>query len=428
MTSTDTQTSERSRWVALYVLCVGVLMIVLDITVVNVALPTVQEELDFTQSGLAWVVNAYLVAFAGTLLLAGRLGDLVGRRTVFLAGLVVFAGASVACGLSVTSEMLTIARFVQGIGGAATAAVILGMIVTMFPEPGEQARAIGVYAFVASAGGAIGLVLGGILTEAINWRWAFFVNLPVGIVTWVLARRLVERDEGIGIDQGADAPGAMLITASLMLGVYTIVGPAAQHGWTDTSVFVLGAISLLLLALFVWREEVAATPLVPLGIFRSRTITGANLVQVLSVPSMFGQFFLGALYLQQVLGYNALETGLAFVPETIIMGVLSVRYTERIVTRIGARVALIVGLLLISAALALLALLPTDGTYLIDVFPAMVLFGLGGGVAFPALVTGAMAGADPHQAGLASGLINTTAQVGGALGLAVVATLSVNRT
>src|SRR4051794_21999389 len=324
---TRDQTSD-SRWTALYVLCAGMLMIVLDVTIVNVALPSIQDDLGFSSSSLAWVVNAYLIAFGGLLLLAGRLGDLIGRRTVFLAGLAVFTGASLLCGLSQSEGMLVAARFVQGIGGAMTSAVVLGMIVTMFPEPREQAKAIGVFAFVASAGGAVGLLAGGILTQAINWHWIFFVNLPIGLATAVYARRLVTRDEGIGFRQGADVPGAALITSSLMLGVYTIVKPAAEDGWGAGQTLLLGAISLVLLAAFVAREATARTPLVPLRIFRSRNVTGANLIQVLSVAGMFGVFFLGALYLQRVRHYDALEIGLAFLPVTLIMGTLSVRYTE----------------------------------------------------------------------------------------------------
>ena len=420
--------NDRSRWLALYVLCVGMLMIVLDVTVVNVALPSIQDDLGFSQSSLAWVVNAYLIAFGGLLLLAGRLGDLIGRRSIFLAGIGVFTAASLLCGLAQTQEMLVGARFLQGIGGAMTSAVILGMIVTMFPEPREQAKAIGAYAFVASAGGAVGLLAGGVLTQAVSWHWIFFVNVPIGIATAVFARRLLTHDRGIGLREGADLPGAVLITGALMLAVYTIVIPAAEDGWGASSTLLLGAVSLALLAGFVAREATARTPLVPLRIFRSRNLTGANLIQILSVPAMFGMFFVGALYLQRVLGYDALETGLAFLPVTIIMGTLSVRYTEPLVTRFGARGVLLPGLALIGAGLVLFAQAPVDGVYVTDVLPTMVLLGLGAGLCFPALMTLAMSGATPNDAGLASGLVNTTAQVGGALGLAVLATLSASHT
>jgi EmrB/QacA subfamily drug resistance transporter len=300
-------TEDRTRWTALYVLCVGMLMIVLDATVVNVALPTIQDDLGFSASSLAWVVNAYLIAFGGLLLLAGRLGDLVGRLDVFLGGLALFTVASVLCGAAQSQEMLVGARFLQGVGGALTSAVILGMIVTMFPEPREQAKAIGAFAFVASAGGAVGLLAGGVLTQAINWHWIFFVNVPIGLGTAIAARRLIARDPGIGLAQGADVPGAVLVTAALMLGVYTIVEPAAVDGWGASTTLTLAAISLGLLAAFVAREATAERPLMPLRIFRSRNVTGANLIQLLSVAGMFGMFFLGALYLQRVLGYDALR-------------------------------------------------------------------------------------------------------------------------
>jgi EmrB/QacA subfamily drug resistance transporter len=419
--------SDRSRWVALYVLCVGVLMIVLDATVVNVALPSIQDDLGFSQSSLAWVVNAYLIAFGGLLLLAGRVGDLVGRRTVFLAGLGVFSVASLLCGAAQSQEVLVAARFVQGLGGAFTSAVILGMIVTMFPEPREQAKAIGVYAFVASAGGSVGLLAGGVLTQAINWHWIFFVNIPIGVATAVAARRLIDRDAGLGFGKGADVPGAVLITGALMLGVYTIVKPAAELGWGAGRTLALGAVSLGLLAAFVAREATAPNPLMPLRIFRSRYVAGANVVQALSVAGMFGMFFLGALYLQRIEGYDALEIGLAFMPVTLVMGTLSLRYSERLIMRFGAQGTLVPGLALIAAALALFAQAPVDGDYVVDVLPVMLLLGAGAGLCFPSLMTLAMSGSTPSDAGLASGLVNTTVQVGGALGLAVLATLSASR-
>jgi len=420
-------TNEKNRWISLYVLCVGMLMIVLDATVVNVALPAIQDDLGFSQSGLAWVVNAYLIAFGGLLLLAGRLGDLVSRKGVFLVGLGVFTVASLLCGFAQSQGMLVGARFLQGAGGAMTSAVILGMIVTMFPEPREQAKAIGVFAFVASAGGAVGLLVGGVLTQAINWHWIFFVNVPIGITAAALAGRLIHPDRGIGFGDGADAPGAVLITGSLMLGVYTIVEPAADLGWSAGRTLVLGALSLVLLAAFVAREATARSPLVPLRIFCSRNVTGANLIQVLSVAGMFGMFFLGALYLQRILAYDALKTGLAFLPVTILMGILSVRYTDRLVMRFGARPLVLGGLALFMAGLALFTRAPVDGDYVSHVLPVMVLLGTGAGLCFPALMTLAMSGATASDAGLASGLINTTAQVGGALGLAVLATLSAAR-
>jgi EmrB/QacA subfamily drug resistance transporter len=416
--------TDRRRWIALYVLCVGMLMIVLDVTVVNVALPSIKHDLRFSQSSLAWVVNAYLISFGGLLLLAGRFGDLFGRRRVFLVGLAVFVGASVACGFAESQGVLVVARFVQGVGGAMTSAVILGMIVTMFPDPRDQAKAIGTYGFVASAGGSIGLLAGGVLTQAINWHWIFFINVPIGLLTAVFARRLLPADEDMpGFAGGTDVLGAVLITSSLMLGVYTIVKPAAQRGWLAPVTLALGGATLALLAAFIVREARARNPLIPLRIFRSRNVSGANVVQVLTVPGMFGMFFLGSLYLQQ-LKYDPLEIGLAFLPLTVIMGTLSVRFTEPLVTRFGARATLLPGLALVVGGLLLFARAPLDATYVLDVLPVMVLMGVGIGLAFPALLTLAMSGATPADAGLASGLVNATAQVGGALGLAVLATLS----
>ncbi|HET6449364.1 MAG TPA: DHA2 family efflux MFS transporter permease subunit, partial [Conexibacter sp.] len=413
-----------NRWMALLVLCAGMLMIVLDATIVNVALPAIQQDLDFTGSGLAWVVNAYLIAFGGLLLLAGRLGDLVSRRGIFLAGLAVFSGASLACGLAQSGDALVIARFVQGAGGALTSAVILGMIVTLFPEPREQAKAIGVYAFVASSGGSIGLLVGGALTQALDWHWIFFVNVPIGIATAVAARRMLARDEGLGLRGGADLPGAVLVTGALMLAVYTIVKPAAEDGWGAGSTLACAAIALLLLVAFVAREATARSPLVPLGIFRSRTIAGANAIQALGAAGMFGTFFLGSLFLERVLGYDALEIGLAFLPVTLLMGVVSLRYADRLALRFGPRTTVIGGLAPLVAGLALLAQVPADAHFATSLLAPMALLGVGAGVCFPALMNLAMSDATPQDAGLASGLVNTTAQVGGALALAVLATIS----
>src|SRR3954447_5673801 len=321
---TTNETTDRNRWLALYVLCAGVLMIVIDATIVNVALPSIQDDLGFSQSNLAWVVNAYLIAFGGLLLLAGRIGDLVGQRRIFLVGLAVFTAASLLCATAQSQGWLIGARFVQGIGGALSSAVILGMIVTMFPEPREQAKALGVYGFVASAGGSIGLLAGGALTQAINWHWIFFINLPVGVATAILALRLVESRAGIGLKQGADVPGAALLTGGLMLGVYTIL-QVGERGWGSTQTLSLGAVAIALIAAFLVRQARIDNPLMPLRLFRSRNVTGANLVQALLVVGMFGTFFLGALYLQRILGYDALEVGLAFLPATIVMGVMSLR-------------------------------------------------------------------------------------------------------
>ena len=422
MTSPD-----RTRWIALYVLCLGVLMIVLDATVVNVALPSIKDDLGFSQSNLAWVVNAYLIAFGGLLLLAGRLGDLVGQRRIFLIGLAVFTSASLLCALSQSQGMLIGARFVQGIGGALASAVVLGMIVTMFPEPREQAKAIGVYGFVASAGGSIGLLAGGVLTDAINWHWIFFVNVPIGVATAYYALRLVEGRDGIGFKQGADLPGAVLLTGGLMLFVYAIL-QVSEKGWGSTEVLGLGALSIALLAVFVLRQSRVETPLMPLRLFHSRNVSGANIVLFLLVVGMFGMFFLGALYMQQILGYTPLGVGLAFLPGTLVMGAMSLRFSGPFAMRFGQRTAVLVSLSCLLAAMLLFARTPVDGNYVVDLLPVMLLFGFGAGLGFPSLVGLAMSGATPMDAGLASGLANTTPQVGGAVGLAVLATLASERT
>ena len=423
---TDSQ-ADRQRWAALYVLCAGMLMIVLDVTIVNVALPSIQADLGFAQNDLAWVVNAYLISFGALLLLAGRIGDLIGQRRIFLIGLAVFSVASLVCGLAQSQGMLIGARFVQGIGGALTAAVILGMIVTMFPEPREQAKAIGVYTFVAVAGGSIGLLLGGVLTETISWNWIFFVNVPIGVATALLALRFVAGRAGIGLSQGADVPGAVLLTIGLMLGVYAIL-EGGEQGWGSVQIIALGIISITLIGAFIARQARIANPLMPLRIFRSANVSGANLVQGLLMAGMFGIFFLGALYLQGILGYSALEVGLAFLPMALVMGTMSFRFTAQLNMRFGGRATLIPGILSLGAAMLLFARTPLDATYVVDILPAMVLFGLGAGLAIPSLMMLAMSAAGPSDSGLASGLINTSQQLGGAIGLAVLATLATERT
>ena len=416
-----------SRWLALVVLCAGFLMIILDQTIVNVALPSIQNDLGFSQASLAWVINAYLIAFGGLLLLAGRLGDLIGRKRIFLAGLAVFTSASFLCGISVNPEMLVAARFVQGLGGAMTSSVILGMIVTLFPEPQVRVRAIGVYSFVASAGAAIGLLAGGVLTEAISWHWIFFVNLPIGIATAALAVRLLASERGSGLGEGADVPGAVLVTAALMLGVYTIV-EAADYGWGSLHTLGFGSVAFGLLTAFVARQASAANPLLPLRVFRSRNVSGANLAQAFMMGGFFGMFFLGALYMQRVLGYGPTDVGLAFLPVAVVIGTLSLGFSERLNTRFGARTVLLLGLSLGVLGLSLLTRAPTDAAYIIDILPATTLLGVGAGLSFPALMTLAMSGATPSDSGLASGLVNTTQQVGGALGLSILATLATTRT
>ena len=418
--------TDRRRWLALYVLCTGMLMIVIDATIVNVALPSIQDDLGFSQSDLAWVVNAYMIPFGGLLLLAGRLGDLAGQRRIFLIGLGVFTVASLLCAVAQSQGVLIAARFIQGIGGALTSAVILGMIVMMFPEPREQAKAIGVFGFVASAGGSIGLLAGGALTEAINWHWIFFINLPIGIATALLARRLVEDTEGIGLGEGADIPGAVLLTGGLMLGVYNIL-QISEQGWGSSQTLVLGTVSMALVAAFVWRQARIENPLMPLRLFRSRNVSGANIVQALLVAGMFGMFFMGALYMQRILGYDPLEVGLAFLPATLAMGTMSLKVSDRVNLRYGPKNVLIPALLFIGVGLLLFARTPVDGSFAADIMPPMILMGLGAGLGFPALMTLAMSGATREDSGLASGLVNTSVQVGGAIGLALLATLATER-
>jgi EmrB/QacA subfamily drug resistance transporter len=418
---------DRQRWIALVVLCLGFLMIILDQTIVNVALPSIQRDLHFSQSGLAWVINAYLISFGGLLMLVGRLGDLIGRRRIFLSGLVVFTVASLLCGVSDSQAMLVVARFVQGIGGAMTSAVILGMIVTMFPKPAERAKAIGIYAFVASAGGAVGLLAGGVLTQVLDWHWIFFVNLPIGVAALGFSRRLLPNDEGLGIRHGADLAGALLLVSSLMLAVYAIVETSAD-GWTSAHTLGFGGAAIALMAGFIVRQTRAVNPLIPLRVFRSRDVTGANLIQMMLVAGLFGMFFLGALYLQQVLGYDPVEVGLAFLPVALGIAVMSLGVSARLIERIGARATLLPGMVLAGVGLVLFRLPGTHATYFFDLFPAMLALGIGAGLAFPSLLTLAMSSATPEDSGLVSGLVNTTQQVGGALGLSVLATLSTTHT
>jgi len=418
---------KNSRWLSLIVLCTGFLLIVVDMTIVNVALPSIQKDLGFTQSGLAWVINAYLIAFGGLLLLAGRLGDLLGRKRVFLAGLGTFIGASLLCGLSFTQPVLIGARFVQGIGGAVSSAVILAMIVTLFPEPLDRAKAFGVFSFVASAGAAIGLIAGGLIVQVVSWHWIFFVNLPIGIATAIAAFRLLESDRGLGLGQGADVLGALMVTAGLMLGVYAIV-QTSDYGLVSVRTSILGGAAIALLAAFAVRQARGRNPILPLRLFRSRRVAGANVVQALMSTAFLGFFFLGSLDLERVLGYSPMELGLAFLPVAIVMALFSIRFSAQLIGRFGPGAMLGAGQFVALVALAMVAFGPTYPSYAIHLLLPMALLGLGGGLSFPALTMLAMADVEPTDAGLASGLLNTTGQVGGAFGLAVLATVAGSRT
>ncbi|WP_410822027.1 MFS transporter [Micromonospora sp. 050-3] len=415
-----------SRWPALLVLCAGSLMIILDGTVVAVALPAIQRDLGFSAAGLAWVVNAYLVAFGGLLLLAGRLGDLLGRRRVFLAGVALFTVASLACAVATGPALLVGARFGQGVGGALAMAVSLGMIVRLYPEAAERARAIAVFSFTGAAGASVGTVAGGVLTQAAGWRTIFLVNVPIGAAILIAALRRLPAERGIGLRAGLDLPGALLATAGLMAAVLGIVG-TGEHGWTSPRTLGAVALAALLLGGFALRQRVAAAPLVPPRVLRVPGLVAANAVQFLMVCAYFGFQFLLAVELQLVLGLDAAATGWAFLPTPVVIAVVSLGLAGRLIARFGARMVLLVGLGLATVGFLLLARLPADGGYVVDVLPAMLIFGVAGGLTLPAVTTLAMAGATDTDAGLASGLANTTQQVGGAVGLAALATLAATR-
>jgi len=415
----------RSRWLALTVLCAAMMMIILDGTIVTVALPTIQRDLRFSPAGLAWVVNAYLIAFGGLLLLAGRLGDLIGGKRVFVAGLVAFTVASLVCGLADSQAMLIAARFVQGAGGATASAVSLGMIVRLFPEPPEQAKALGIYSFTGAGGASVGLVLGGVLTQALNWHWIFFVNVPLGLVAAVAGWYVLADAPGLGLRAGADGLGAVLVTGGLMTGVYTIV-ETTSYGWGAVRTVVGFVVAVLLLALFVVRQALARTPLLPLRLLRPRNVWGANVVQLLTVAAAFGFQVLIPQYMQRVLGYGAAAAGVAMLPAAVMIGLISAGLSARLIGRFGLRLMLAAGLAPIAAGFVLLLRLPVHGSYVAYLLPTMLLVG-GFGVAFPAIITLAMSGASGSDAGVASGLANTTQQVGAALGVAVLTTLAAAR-
>jgi EmrB/QacA subfamily drug resistance transporter len=417
----------RARWLALVIVCLGDLMIVLDVTIVGVALPSIREDLGFTESSLAWVANAYLLTFGGFLLLAGRLGDLFGQRRLFLLGITLFTAASLACGLATTQGLLVGARAIQGLGGAVVSAVALSLIVTLFTEPAERAKAMGVFGFVAAGGGTIGVLLGGVLTDTLSWHWIFLVNVPIGAAVFALSLLVLPPGRGVVSEGRLDVLGAVTVTASLMLAVYAIVN-GNEVGWTSGRTLGLLAISAALLASFLFLESRVRSPLVPLGLFRRRNIAVSNTVGVLWAAAMFAWFFLSALYLQLVLGYSPLQVGLAFLPANLIMAVFSLGLSAKLVMRFGIRLPLGAGLLLAAVGLALFARAPVDGSFVIDVLPSMVLLGFGAGMAFNPVLLAAMNDVAPSEAGLASGIVNTSFMMGGALGLAVLASLAASRT
>ncbi len=417
----------RRRWLALIVLCLGSLMIVLDTTIVNVALPSIRDDPGFSQTSLAWVVNAYLLTFGGFLLLGGRLGDLFGHRRLFLLGITLFTLASLPCGLATSQAFLVTARAIQGLGGAVVSAVSLSLMMSLFTEPAERAKAMGVFGFVAAGGGSIGVLLGGILTDVLNWHWIFLVNVPIGVAVCVLSLRLLPAARGAAADARLDVAGAVTVTAALMLAVYAIVN-GNQAGWTSGQTVGLLAAAAALLALFLGIEARVHSPLMPLGLFRLRNVATANVVGVLWAAAMFAWFFLSALYLQLVLGYSPLQVGLAFLPANLIMGAFSLGLSAKLVMRFGIRPPLATGLLLAAVGLVLFVRAPVDGNFIVDVLPSMILLGFGAGIAFNPVLLAAMSDVEQSESGLASGIVNTSFMMGGALGLAVLASLAASRT
>jgi EmrB/QacA subfamily drug resistance transporter len=416
---------ERKRWWALIVLCLGVLMIVLDTTIVNVALPSIRTDLKFTETSLVWVVNAYMLTFAGFLLLGGRLGDLYGHRRLFLLGLALFTLASLACGLSNTQELLIAARAIQGLGGAVVTSVSLSLIMTLFTEESDRAKAMGVYGFVCAGGGSIGVLLGGVLTT-INWHWIFLVNLPIGVLVYVLCKMLIPQGRGLAGTK-LDVTGAVTITVSLMLAVYAIVN-GNEAGWTSPQTLWLLGAAVAFLVVFLIVESRVSAPLVPLGLFRLRNLAVSNIVGVLWAAGMFAWFFISALYMQLVLGYDPMQVGLAFMPANIIMMAFSLGLSAKIVAWFGIRGPMAVGLILAAVGLGLFAFAPEQGSVWLYVMPGMVLLGIGEGVAFNPVLLAAMGDVKPSDSGLASGIVNTAFMMGGALGLAILASVAAART
>ena len=423
---TDAPAGDRRRWIALVVVCLAMFMNALDGSIVNVALPDIQHSLHFTQSGLTWVVDAYLISFGSFLLMAGRLGDLIGRKKVFLAGVTLFTLASIACGSADSQAMLVTARFVQGIGGALSSSVIVAIIVTEFPSPVERAKAMSAYVFVAVGGGSIGLLVGGVLTQALSWHWIFFVNVPIGIATLILGRILVVENIGLGIKQGVDVVGSVLVTLSLMVGIYGIV-TASSDGWVSAHTLGILGVAVLLFVSFVILESRLANPIMPLRILKLRTLTGSSAIRGLLATGMFSTFFIGALYLEHVLAYSPIKTGLAFMPATVGMATMSAGLTARLVNRFGNKV-MYPAMLLAAGGLVLLASAGEGADYFPKIFFAFLMLGVGAGASFMPLLQIGMSEIPSADAGLGSGIVNVSQQMAAAVGLAVLSTIATNRT
>jgi len=417
----------RKRWLAFAIVCVGTLMIVLDTTIVNVALPSIRTDLGFSETSLVWVVNAYMLTFGGCLLLGGRLGDLYGHRRLFVAGLAVFTIASLVCGVSTSQTVLVAARAVQGVGGAVVDAISLSLIMSLFTENDERAKAMGVYGFVCAAGGSIGVVLGGVLTHLLSWHWIFLVNVPIGILVAVCCFTVLPAVRATEQGGRLDVAGAVTITIALMLAVYAIVN-GNEAGWGSTETVAMLVASVALVVAFVWIESRAPTPLMPLRLFRNRQMVAASVVGVLWAAAMFAMFFMSALYMQIVLGYDPKEVGLAFLPSNIVMAVFSIGISARVVVRYGFRGPTTFGMACVALGLVLFAFAPVDGRYWVHIFPGMLLFGVGAGLALNPVLMAAMSEASPAESGIASGIVNTSFMMGGALGLAGLAAIAAART
>lgn len=415
------------RWFAFVILCLGTLMEVLDSTIVNVALPSIRANLHFSESNLAWVVNAYLLTFGGFLLLGGKLGDLYGQRKLFIIGITIFTLASLTCGIAESQAVLIIARAIQGFGGAIIAAVSLSLVMNLFTKPDERAQAMGYFGFIAAGGGAIGVLAGGLLTNSFDWHWNFLVNVPIGIAVVALSFKLLPTTRVELKHRHLDIGGAVTVTVALLLAVYAIVN-GNQAGWTSLQTISMLVVAIILLGVFVWIESRVQAPLMPLTLFKLRNVSVANGVAVLWAAGMFAWFFLSALYLQLVLHYSPLQVGLSFLPANVIMAIFSLGLSAKFVMRFGIKKPLSYGLLLAAIGLLLFVRAPVHGNFLYDVLPNMILLGVGAGSAFNPMLLAAMDGVPPDESGLASGIVNTAFMMGGSLGLAILASIAAFQT